>query len=242
MSLFKNFVRSVSVEDFAKMIDHTMLRVNADMKALEKAFEEFLKYGFRCFAISPYHLYVLSRRGMVRGEICIASVIGFPNGYTVTEAKVAEARKLFALGAKEIDMVSNIQALKAGDTKLFEDDIATVVEVAKEFGGVVKVIIETGFLSDSEKVLAVEIIAKAGAHFVKTSTGFHHEVPGATIHDVTLLKNASRGRIKVKAAGGIRHALDAIALIEAGADVIGTSSATQIIDEYRSLRKELGEA
>jgi len=235
----KNFVARVSVEEFAKLIDHTVLRVDADRKSLEKAVEEFLRHGFRCLVVSPYHLQVLNREGFVKREVCVASVVGFPNGYTVTEAKAVEARRLFELGAREVDMVSNIQALKARDIQVFESDIAAVVEVAKEFGGVVKVIIETGLLNDEEKVLAVEAVAKTKAHFVKTSTGFHQGVSGATVHDVALLKKAAGGRIRVKAAGGIRHALDAIALLEAGADIIGTSSATQILEEYRILRKEL---
>lgn len=237
MSFIKEFVTRFSVEDFAKLIDHTLLKVDADRKALQKAVEETLKYGFRCLAVSPYHIYVLSKEGLLKkDELCIVAPVGFPNGYTVTEAKVTEARKLLELGAWEIDMVSNIQALKTGDLQLFESDIAAVVEVAREYGRAVKVILETGLLNDNEKVVATEIAARAGAHFVKTSTGF--VTPGATVHDVALLKKASRGRVRVKAAGGIRHALDAIALIEAGADVIGTSSSVQIIEEYKALRKE----
>lgn len=242
MNFLKSFVSRVSVEGFAKLIDHTMLRVDADRKAVGKAVEELLRYGFRCLVASPYHLYVLNREGFTKRDVCIASVVGFPNGYTVTEAKAVEARRLFELGAREVDMVSNIQALKAGDIQTFESDIVAVVDVAKEFNGVVKVIIETGLLSDSEKTLAVEAVVKTKAQFVKTSTGFHQGVPGATVHDVALLKRAARGRVKVKAAGGIRHALDAIVFIEAGADIIGTSFATQIIEEYKNLRRELLEA
>jgi deoxyribose-phosphate aldolase len=238
MSFVRDFISRVSVEEFAKLIDHTMLRVEADRKALQKAFEEYTRYGFRCLVVSPYHVYILSREGLIKGEVCVASVVGFPNGYSVTEVKVAEARKLFELGAREVDMVANIQALKAGDMETFERDIASVVEVAKAFNGVVKVIIETGLLTDEEKVRAVEAVAKAGAHFVKTSTGFQHNVPGATIHDIALLKKVSGGRVKVKAAGGIRHALDAVALVVAGADVIGTSASVQILEEYRRLREE----
>ena len=233
----ESFIKSVSVEDFAKYIDHTLLRVDSDEKLLMRFVEEAKKYGFRCLVVSPYHVAKLAKLGVTKGgDICVASVVGFPNGYSLTEAKVCEARKLFELGAKEVDMVMNIQAFKSGDYSYVEEDIKAVVDVAKAYNGIVKVIIETGLLTDEEKVKAAEIVAKSGAHFVKTSTGFQQGVPGATIHDVSLLKRVLRGRAKIKASGGIRHALDAIALILVGADVIGTSAAVQIIEEFKKLK------
>jgi deoxyribose-phosphate aldolase len=215
--------------ELARMIDHTLLRPEAGYKQLEKYVDDTRRYGFKLLMIP---LSLVERVWEIAGRtIEVGVVVGFPLGNTSTRIKVAEAREAGELGASEVDMVMNINAFKSGDYEFVKRDIAAVVEAARAAGvKVVKVIIETGLLTDEEKVRATELVVEAGADFVKTCTGFLGGV--ATVHDVHLLKAASRGRVKVKAAGGIRRALDALALIAAGADRIGTSSGDKIMEDY----------
>lgn len=218
--------------DLAKLIDHTLLRPDATLSDLEKAVEDYRRFGFATLALSPFHSRIVLER--YRG-VRVCSVISFPMGFDLGDAKLFLARKLLELGVAELDVVMNIQAFKAGMRSAVLEELRELAELAKSFGAVLKVIIETGLLSDEEKVVAVEIVAESGAHFVKTCTGF---LGGrATVHDVALLKRASRGRVKVKASGGIRHALDALLMIAAGADRIGTSVGPRIVEELRELRK-----
>lgn len=231
-----NVICTLSPEKFAKMIDHTFLKPDANYRALEKYVEDVKKYGFKLLVI-PLSLAekVLEIAGR---SVNLGVVVGFPLGNTSTKAKVAEAIEAAELGVNEIDMVMNINAFKSADYEQVLLDIESVVQAAKSRGiRVVKVIIETGLLEDEEKVKAVDIIVKAGADFVKTCTGFLGSV--ATVHDVSLLVRAGKGRISVKASGGIRHALDALAMISAGASRIGTSSGDKIMEEYIKLKEEL---
>jgi len=223
--------------ELAKVIDHTFLRPDASYEALEKYIEDVKKYGFKLLMV-PLSLAekVLEIAGR---SIDLGVVVGFPLGNTSTRAKVAEAVEAAELGVSEIDMVMNINAFKSADYNRVLLDIKSVVQAAKSRGvKAVKVIIETGLLGDEEKVKAVDMIVKAGADFVKTCTGFLG--PVVTVHDVSLLVRASRGRIAVKASGGIRHALDALVMISAGANRIGTSNGDKIMEEYIRLREELG--
>lgn len=233
----EDFISSVDERAFAGLIDYTVIGVEACTEKVRRAAEEVIGRGFRCLVVSPYHVLRGTLREL-RERACLASVVGFPLGYTPTEAKVVEARVLFEHGVDEVDVVMNVQALKCGDVGLAEDDLRAVVEVARSYGGVVKAIAEVGLLSDDEKVKALEVAVRAGAHYIKTSTGVLAGVPGASIHDVALLSRAARGRIKVKASGGIRHALDAVALLLAGADILGASHAAEILREYEKLRRE----
>ena len=229
-----DLARRLSVEELASIIDHTLLNPSATMRDLENAIDSYRKYRFACLALSPYHALLALRN---YGDVRICAVVGFPMGFDSPRTKISLARELLEAGASEIDMVMNIQAFKSRDLKVVEEEIRDVVEVAKDFGAVVKVIIETGLLSDEEKVLATELVARCGAHYVKTCTGF---LGGkATVHDVTLLKRVSRGRVKVKASGGIRHVEDALTFVAVGADRIGTSSGVRIVDEFIELKKSL---
>ena len=227
-------VERLSVKEFASMIDHTVLKPNADYRVLEKYIDDVKKYGFAVLMLPPS---LLSRAREIAGNtIRLATVIGFPLGNTFTGAKVIETRLAKEAGAKEVDMVMNINLFKSRDYERVLDDIKHVVREARRQGiEVVKVIIETGFLSDDEKIKATELVAEAGADYVKTSTGFL--AGGATVHDVNLLYRAAKGRVKVKAAGGIRHALDALAMIVAGASRIGTSTGDKIIEEFIKLKE-----
>lgn len=233
MSL-REIVEKTSVRELASVIDHTLLKPDADYRLLEKYVDDTKRYSFKLLMVS---LSLVEKVRKIAGRtIEIGTVVGFPLGNTSTRAKVAEATEAAELGVSEIDMVMNITAFKSGDFELVKRDIKDVVEAAKNRGvRVVKVIIETGLLSDFEKLKAVELIVESGADFVKTCTGFLGGI--ATIHDVALLHEVSKGRIQVKASGGIRHALDALALIMAGASRIGTSSGDKIVEEFIKLKE-----
>ncbi|ABN69443.1 deoxyribose-phosphate aldolase [Staphylothermus marinus F1] len=229
-----SLVEKLSVKEFASMIDHTLLKPYADYKLLEKYVEDTRRYGFAVLMLPPSLL--LKAREIAGNTIRLATVIGFPLGNTFAGAKVLETRLAAQAGASEVDMVMNINYFKSGDYDRVLDDMKHVVlEARKNNIGVVKVIIETGLLSDEEKVKATELVVESGADYVKTSTGFL--AGGATIHDVALLYRVAKGRIKVKAAGGIRHALDALAMIDAGASRIGTSTGDKIIEEFIKLKE-----
>ena len=218
--------------ELASLIDHTLLKPEASYRVLEKYIDDTKKYGFKLLMI-PLSL-VKKTREIAGKTIEIGVVIGFPLGNTSTRSKVSEAIEAGELGVSEVDMVMNINAFKSGDYGYVLRDIRAVVDAARNHGvKVVKVIIETGLLSDEEKVKATELVIEGGADFVKTCTGFLGGV--ATVHDVYLLKNASGGRVRVKAAGGIRRALDALALIAVGADRIGSSSGDKIVEDYIKL-------
>jgi deoxyribose-phosphate aldolase len=225
----------ISLRELAEMIDHTLLKPDANYKILEKYIDDVKKYGFKLLMI-PLSL-VERAREIAGRSIEIGVVVGFPLGNTSTRTKVSEAIEAAELGASEVDMVMNINAFKSRDLDYVRRDISSVVEAAKIRGvKVVKVIIETGLLTDEEKIRAVDVIFEAGGDYVKTCTGFLGSV--ATVHDVRLLYRASRGKLRVKASGGIRHALDALALVAAGASRLGTSSGDVIIEEYMKLRGE----
>jgi len=232
---FDEVIYRVSPRELAERIDHTLLKPDADYKLLEKYVDDVKKYGFKLLMIP---LSLVDRVREIAGRsIEIGVVVGFPLGNTSTRAKVSETIEAAELGASEVDMVMNINAFKSRDLDYVRRDISSVVEAAKSRGvRVVKVIIETGLLTDEEKAKAVDVIFEAGGDYVKTCTGFLGSV--ATVHDVRLLYRASRGRLRVKASGGIRHALDALALVAAGASRLGTSSGDVIIEEYMKLRGE----
>jgi len=234
-TLYDEFIRKIDEKSCAKYIDHTLLKPQLTIDDVRKAIDHYKKYGFATLVLSPYYINVTNKLDITDVRLC--SVVGFPLGFVSTSVKVFEAKELLEKGVCEIDMVMNISAFKSRDYSYVVNDIKSVVDVAKSYNAIVKVIIETGLLTDEEKVKAVELIINAGADYVKTSTGFI--AGGATVHDVRLLKEASQGRIKVKAAGGIRHAYDAIAMILAGADRIGTSTGVQIIEEYYLLRRNV---
>ena len=230
-----SFVMKYDTKEFAKFIDHTVIKPDTDIDTIVKNLDKWLSMNFATIALSPYHAERVLR---MRRDIPICVVIGFPMGYEPTDIKVSLAKKMLELGAREIDMVMNIQAFKERNYRYVVNDIASVAEVVRSYGAVLKVIIETGLLSDEEKIIATQLVAKGKAQFVKTCTGF---LGGrATVHDVRLLKSVAENLgIKVKASGGIRHAEDAITMIEAGADRIGTSTGDKIVEEYKALRNSV---
>ncbi len=212
--------------DLAKYIDHTLLRPDATAAEIDRMCDEAVEYGFASVCFNPTWIKRAAER--LRGsQVKVASVIGFPLGATTPEIKAMETRRALRDGAREVDMVINVGALKSGDTHLVLADIEKVVDAAHECGAIVKVIIETSLLTDEEKVLASSLASKARADFVKTSTGFTGA--GATVYDVALMRETVGPKMGIKASGGVRTHEDAEDLIAAGATRIGASAGIQIV-------------
>ncbi len=218
------------IENINKYIEHTVLSAFATEADVERVCAEAKKYNFASVCINP--MYVKKAAELLRdSDVNVCTVIGFPLGATSTAAKAAEAEAAYADGCEEFDMVIAVGALKEGRLDYVRDDIAAVVKAAK--GRTVKVIIETAYLTDEEKITACRLCAEAGAHFVKTCTGFStakDAVNRATVHDVALMRANIPASMKVKASAGIRSYADAEALILAGADRLGTSAGVKIVE------------
>lgn len=219
----------ISKRELAKMMDHTLVNLTATREDVKKLCGEAEKHGFGCVCVNP--TYVSLAAQLLKGtNVKVCSTVGFPYGITLPEVKAFEAEKAMENGAREIDMVINLSALKSRDYETVRKDIEMVVNVKRSCEDIlVKVIIETGLLTDEEKVLACKIVKEAGADFVKTSTGL---AGGATVEDVQLMRKTVGKDMGVKAAGGIRTLKRALAMIRAGANRIGTSTAVAIIEEF----------
>jgi len=217
----------LSSQELAKMIDSTNVKPTATKNEIEKLCKEAIQYGFRCAVVNP--VYVKYAAKLLEGSrVKACSTVGFPLGVSLPEIKALEAVKAVEDGAEELDMVINLSVLKSGDYDAVKRDIEAVADVKRLFKEViVKVIIETAYLTRDEKIVACKLAKEAGADFVKTSTGLFGK--GATIEDIRLMRETVGKNMGVKAAGGIRTYADAIAVIEAGANRIGTSTATAII-------------
>ena len=210
------------------MIDHTLINPDSTKKDVIALCEEARRYGFGGVAINPFYV-SLAAKLLRNTSVKVISALGFPFGATLTEVKVFEARKVMENGAHEIDMMINVGALRSKDYLAVRKDIEAVVNTAHSYGNVlVKVIIETGFLTDEEKVYACEIAKEAHADFVKTSTGLY---TGATVEDVKLIRKTVGKIMGVKASGGIRNLKDMLVMIKAGANRIGTSTGVAILNE-----------
>jgi len=219
----------ISKDKLAILIDYTLIRPTTTKKEVTKLCWEAKKHGFGCVVVNPYFI-SLARQTLKDSRVKVCSTIGFPIGSTLPEVKTEEARRVVELGADELDMVMNISALKSKDYNAVKKDIEAVVAVKKRNPNViVKVIIETGFLTDEEKTIACRLVKEAEADFVKTSTGVFGG--GATVKDVKLMRKTVGKEIGVKASGGIRTLKDALVMFEAGANRIGTSTAVKIIKQ-----------
>jgi deoxyribose-phosphate aldolase len=216
----------------AKLIDHTLLRPEATEGDIQKLCEEARCYGFYSVCVNPAN--VRQAAGLLRGSgVVVCAVVGFPLGAQAPETKALEARRALREGAREIDMVINIGALKGGDDALVLRDIRGVVEASRDGRAKTKVILETALLTDEEKVRACQLAVRARADFVKTSTGFSSG--GATVDDVTLMhRTVAEAGLEVKASGGIRTLADLMRMVEAGASRIGSSSSVKIVEEARA--------
>ncbi len=210
----------------AQMIDHTMLKADASRETIVRYCKEAREHEFASVCVNSAFVPLVAKE-LEGSGVKTCCVVGFPLGAMLTTAKAFEAAEAVKAGAQEIDMVINISALKDKDYSFVEEDIRAVAEASGD--ALVKVIIETCLLTDEEKVKACELSVKAGAAFVKTSTGF--STGGATAADVALMKKTVDGKALVKASGGIRTPEDAKALIEAGADRIGAGNGIPLIQE-----------
>ncbi len=210
----------------ARTIDHTLLKAIATEQSVRELCAEARKYGFASVCVNPCWVELCARELSGSG-ILVCSVVGFPLGANAPETKAAEARLAVSQGAREIDMVINLGAAKSGDWRAVEEDIRGVVKASGD--AAVKAIIETCYLNDAEKAKACETAARAGARFVKTSTGFG--TGGASAEDVRLMRKTVGDKLQVKASGGIRSYHDAIMMLDAGADRIGASSSIAIVSE-----------
>ncbi|NRD78255.1 deoxyribose-phosphate aldolase [Bacillus sp. BRMEA1] len=213
-------------QQIAGMIDHTLLKANATKAEIEKLAEEAKEYSFASVCVNPTWVSRAAELLADTPNVKVCTVIGFPLGASTPETKAFETKNAIENGATEIDMVINIGALKDQNDELVERDIRAVVDAAKG-KALVKVIIETCLLSDEEKVRVCELSVKAGADFVKTSTGF--STGGATVEDIRLMRKTVGPELGVKASGGVRSREDALAMIEAGATRIGASSGISIV-------------
>ena len=210
------------MNNLASYIDHTLLKPIATKADILKLCEEAKQYHFASVCVNPCWV-SLCAEVLKNTDVKVCTVIGFPLGANTSEIKAAEAALAIKQGADEVDMVINIGALKEGNTDYVYQDILAVRKASE--GKILKVIIETSYLTDEEKQIACKLSAKAGADFVKTSTGFSNA--GATVEDVKLMKEASG--ISVKASGGVRAKEDALKMIEAGASRLGASAGVKIV-------------
>ncbi len=211
----------------ASLIDHTMLRPEATRADIVKLCGEARQYGFATVCINPYWV-PLAASELAGSAVKVCTVAGFPLGATSTEAKVAEAAAALRAGAREVDMVINVGALRSGDLDTVKLDIQAVAQVCHDAGAIVKVILETALLDDAQKTTACGLAQAAGADFVKTSTGFGPA--GATVQDIVLMRHAVGPRMGVKAAGGIRTLDDFRAMVAAGANRVGASASVKIVE------------
>lgn len=208
-----------------KLIDHTALKPNTNKESILKLIAEAKTYDFASVCVNPCWI-ELAHQELKNTYVKVCTVIGFPLGANTTEVKVFETKDAIEKGAQEIDMVINIAMLKDKEYDYVENEIHQIVEAAKD-KAIVKVIIETCLLTDEEKIKACELSQKAGADFVKTSTGF--STGGATVHDIALMRKTVGAEMGVKASGGVHTHEEALAMVEAGATRIGASAGVKLL-------------
>lgn len=223
-------------QEVASLIDHTVLKAETTAAVVKQLCHEAKQYGFASVCVNPSYV-DLAKKELDGSSVKVCTVIGFPLGANTIAVKVVEATAAVFAGAEEIDMVINIGALKSGDTVLVEQEINQIVtETAKiNKETIVKVIIETCYLTDEEKVTACELAKEAGAHYVKTSTGFGPD--GATVEDIRLMRKTVGPEMGVKASGGVRTYADLLAMVEAGASRVGASASVDIMQEATNYKK-----
>lgn len=217
---------------YAQFCDHTVLRAYTTSEKVKEFCREAIQYGAAAVCVNPLHV-ALVHKELEDSGVKTATVIGFPLGANKTVVKAFEAAEAVKDGADEVDMVINIGALRGRELDYVYEDIKAVVDAAKPKAKV-KVIIETCYLTDEEKVLACELSCKAGADFVKTSTGMGNG--GATVHDIELMKKTVGDKMKVKASGGVDNRARAFMFLNAGADRLGVSRVPQIVNDDTSIQ------
>ena len=228
---------NLTPEQLAKYFDQTLLKAYVTEDDFKAFCEESDRYGFAMVAINSAPV-KFCKNVLKDSDVHVGAAIGFPLGQTTIEDKVFETKQAIADGADEIDYVVNLVKLKSGDLNYVEEEMRAIVDVCNEHGKISKVIFENCYLTDDEKKTLCKIALKVRPTFIKTSTGFGTPAPGvavgATVEDVRLMKSMVGDAVKVKAAGGVRTLADALAMIEAGAERIGTSAGVKIVEELKS--------
>jgi deoxyribose-phosphate aldolase len=222
-------VETMTVEQLAKTIDHSLVKPELTEQDVIEGCELARRYHVASVCVKPCHVQ-LARRILEGSDVKVGTVVGFPHGSSTTATKVFEAREALANGAQELDMVINIGALRSGQDDLVRDDICAVVEAA-EGKAIVKVILENHYLTDEEKVRACRLAEEAGAHYVKTSTGY--APTGATIEDLKLMRASVSPHIGVKAAHGVRSLAAALEVIAIGVTRIGATQTEHILEDFK---------
>jgi deoxyribose-phosphate aldolase len=210
------------------MIDHTLLNGDATRSQVKALCSEASKYGFFSVMVNPANVAQCVHE-LHGTEVLVGSVVGFPLGATTSSVKLAEAVEVLKLGAREVDMVINLGLLKSGDRDTVRSEMQSLASLCHSNGAKLKAILEMDLLKTDEKIVACQLAALAGVDFVKTSTGF--STSGATVNDVQLMRGVVGKEIGVKASGGVRNATDLLAMVEAGANRIGTSASVAIVHE-----------
>ena len=221
--------RGYTLEQVAKTIDHSILKPDFTYADVAAGAELALKYNTASYCIRPMDV-AAAAKALAGSSVNVCTVIGFPHGSTTTATKAFETQDAISNGATEIDVVINVSALLSGDFDYVEKDIRAVVEAAHANGASVKVIFETAFLNDEQIVKACELTERAGADYVKTSTGFASE--GATTHNVSLMKQTVGDRLKVKSSGGVRTLDQLIDYMDIGVTRSGCSATAQVLEEF----------
>lgn len=230
--------RQIGPDELVKLIDHTLLKPESTAADIDKLCDEARRFGFFSVCVNP--VFVAQARKLLLGTaVRVCAVVGFPLGAQAPDIKLLEARRAIREGAREIDMVINVGALKGKQDALVLKDIRGVVEACVDGRALCKVILETALLTDEEKVRGCELSMKAGAHFVKTSTGF--STGGATAEDIALMaRTVAPKRLGVKASGGVRTYADVVKMVRAGATRVGASASVKILEEAKALNAPAG--
>jgi len=224
-------VKTITYEQLAKVIDHSLLRPELTSQEVIEGCQLAARYHVATVCVKPCHVRLAAEQ-LKDSDVLVSTVVGFPHGSSVTEIKVAEAQRAMDDGAVELDMVLNIGELRSGNDEYVYQDIKTVCDAAHARGVKVKVILENAYLTDEEKVRACQLAEKAGADWVKTSTGF--APGGATLDDLRLMRRSVSEKVQIKAAGGVRTLDALLAVIEAGVTRCGATATAKILDDFKA--------
>ncbi|GIV65306.1 MAG: 2-deoxyribose-5-phosphate aldolase [Bellilinea sp.] len=224
-------VKTITYEQLAKVIDHSLLRPELTSQEVIEGCQLAARYHVATVCVKPCHVRLAAEQ-LKDSDVLVSTVVGFPHGSSVTEIKVAEAQRAMDDGAVELDMVLNIGELRSGNDEYVFQDIQAVCDVAHARGAKVKVILENAYLTDEQKVRACQLAEKAGADWVKTSTGF--APGGATLEDLRLMRRSVSEKVQIKAAGGVRTLDALLAVIEAGVTRCGATATAKILDDFKA--------
>jgi deoxyribose-phosphate aldolase len=229
-------IDSLTYREVAKTIDHSLLRPELDLGTVADGVRLAVRYGVASATVRPADV-TLAAELVAGSDVLVSTVVGFPHGSSLTATKAFEAERALDDGAHELDMVLNIGRLRSGRDDEVRDEILTIVDLAVSRGAIVKVILENAYLSDDEKVRGCRLAEQAGAHFVKTSTGFAPS--GATIEDLKLMRATVSPRVQVKAAGGVRTLDALLAVLSVGVTRVGATATAEILDEFKARKAAL---